>query len=97
MCILFIEKYSITSVLFLVLTKQNFRSMENFIVGAMMILELVSCIFYCNPQMNILIQTANPTSAIARRATKLEVKNVMLSAVTHLVGMRYLWDGVSLR
>lgn len=47
--------------------------------------------------MNILIQTANPTSAIARRATKPEVKNVMLSAVTHLVGMRYLWDGVSLR
>lgn len=88
MCILFIEKYSITSVLFLVLTKQDFRSMENFIV---------SCIFYCNPQMNILIQTANPTSAIARRATKPEVKNVMLSAVTHLVGMRYLWDGVSLR
>ena len=47
--------------------------------------------------MNILIQTANPTSAIARRATKPGVKNVMLSAVTHLVGMRYLWDGVSLR
>lgn len=97
MCILFIEKYSITSVLFLVLTKQDFRSMENFIVGAMMILELVSCKFCCNPQMNILIQTANLTSAIAKRATKPEVKSVMLSAVIHLVGMRYLWDGVSLR
>ena len=97
MCILFIEKYSITSVSFLVLTKQDFRSVENFIVGAMMVLELVSCIFFCNPQMNILIQTANSTSAIARLATKPEVKNVMLSAVTHLVGMRYLWDGVSLR
>lgn len=61
--------------------------MENFIV---------LCIFYCNLQMNILIQIVNLMFVIVRCVMKFEVKNVMLLVVIYFVGMCYFWDGVSL-